>query len=69
MSTVFYFILAKEEAKKLASDAMYKLEHNAEDVKKGKAAEGTIDRLIKFKRNRMDDFTANQLLRSNLRVQ
>lgn len=77
-------IEGKEEAAKIASDPMYRLEHHAEDEKKAEDATPRIGKLLvcehmmwpvhnciglqALKEEMKDDFTLNQVLRKSFRV-
>ncbi|KAL5487407.1 hypothetical protein EMCRGX_G020001 [Ephydatia muelleri] len=76
-------IEGKEEAAKIASDPMYRLEHHAEDEKKAEDATPRIGKLLvcehmmwpvhnciglqALKEEMKDDFTLNQVLRKSFR--
>lgn len=53
---------------KLASDAMYKLEHGEEDALKLKSAAPNLERLEQLQSRMKDDFSSNQELRRIFRV-
>jgi len=57
-----------EEAKKLAEDPFYKLEHGNEDKRKAKEAAPIIQDLQVLKEEQADDFGCNQVLRHIFRV-
>jgi len=57
-----------EEAKKLAEDPFYKLEHGNEDKRKAKEAAPIIQDLQVLKEEQADDFACNQVLRHIFRV-
>lgn len=59
----------KETQKKLFDDAMFKLEHQADDVATANDAKPRLAKL--YNRNELswnDDFAANQMLRKEFRV-
>jgi len=58
----------KSTSQKLATDAMFKLEHGEKDVSKSKAAAPIIDRLHDHRERWRDDYAANRLLRDQFRV-
>lgn len=58
----------KNDIKKLATDAMFKLEHDTEDREKITKLEPVIEQLHDLQERWKDDFSANQLLRKSLRV-
>lgn len=58
----------KEVGKKLATDAMFKLEHGADDMAKVKVATPSLARLEHLQDRWRDDYTANQLLRKGFRA-
>ncbi|XP_065905127.1 probable splicing factor YJU2B isoform X3 [Dysidea avara] len=60
-------IAGREEATKLASDAMYRLEHGVGDKRKAEDATPRIEQIKKLQESKLDDFALNQLLRSRLR--
>jgi hypothetical protein len=64
-----HFLLAKEEMKKLATDAMFKLEYEGKDVAK-KASTSTPDLTeLEIQQSAWkDDYIINYVLRKNLRV-
>ncbi|VDP03774.1 unnamed protein product [Soboliphyme baturini] len=55
-------------ARKLATDAMFKLEHGELDLAKLKAVEPQVERLEKLQQRWKDDFSRNQELRKIFRV-
>ncbi|CAN7937331.1 unnamed protein product, partial [Ixodes hexagonus] len=57
----------KEVGKKLATDAMFKLEHGEDDKAKVKIATPSLARLEHLQDRWRDDYTANQLLRKGFR--
>ncbi|XP_015759660.1 PREDICTED: coiled-coil domain-containing protein 130 homolog [Acropora digitifera] len=59
----------REDAKKMATDPMYKLEHGVKDQQKSKAVQPTLDQLQEVQSVWKDDYAANQLLRKKFRVQ
>ncbi|XP_029827812.2 coiled-coil domain-containing protein 130 [Ixodes scapularis] len=58
----------KEVGKKLATDAMFKLEHGEDDKAKVKIATPSLARLEHLQDRWRDDYTANQLLRKGFRT-
>lgn len=58
----------KETIKKLATDAMFQLEHKAEDHNKSRALVPVIEQLEDLQSRWKDYFRANQILRNKLRV-
>ena len=58
----------KETIKKLATDAMFQLEHKAEDHNKSRALVPVIEQLKDLQSRWKDYFRANQILRNKLRV-
>lgn len=58
----------RSSQKKLATDAMFKLEHGFEDQKKVKAALPTIHALEEVKATMKDDYVLNKLARKQFRV-
>ncbi|CAA87435.1 Coiled-coil domain-containing protein 130 homolog [Caenorhabditis elegans] len=52
---------------KLAADAMFKKEHEAEDKDKAATEEGRVDKLEWIQERMRDDFTANSFLRAQFR--
>nr|CAG4642796.1 EOG090X0DK6 [Evadne anonyx] len=59
----------KSVSQKLATDAMFKLEHGEKDSAKSKAAAPIIDRLHDHRDRWKDDYSANRLLRDHFRNQ
>jgi len=57
----------KEDVKKMAVDAMFKLEHGVEDKQKSKEALPTLEQLKEVQSIWSDDYAANQLLRKRFR--
>lgn len=57
----------REDAKKLTTDPMYKLEHGVKDEQKSKAAQPTLGQLQEVQSVWKDDYAANQLLRKIFR--
>nr|CAG4648240.1 EOG090X0DK6 [Moina brachiata]SVE93260.1 EOG090X0DK6 [Moina brachiata] len=57
----------KGVSKKLATDAMFKLEHGEKDTSKSKEAAPVIEKLHDFRERWRDDYAANRLLRDQLR--
>lgn len=53
---------------KLAADAMFKKEHDADDKKRLESIETQIERLENIQSRMYDDYTVNSCLRSNFRV-
>ncbi len=60
--------LERASQKKLATDAMFKLEHGFEDHKKIKAALPSIHLLEEIKSGMRDDYVLNKLARNQFRV-
>ncbi|CAN8028255.1 unnamed protein product, partial [Ixodes persulcatus] len=58
----------KEVGKKLATDAMFKLEHGEDDKAKVKIVTPSLARLEHLQDRWRDDYTANQLLRKGFRA-
>uniref|UniRef100_A0A915HY51 Coiled-coil domain-containing protein 130 n=1 Tax=Romanomermis culicivorax TaxID=13658 RepID=A0A915HY51_ROMCU len=58
----------KEKRQKLATDAMYKLEHGEIDAAKSKLLEPELNRLQSFQHRLKDDFSRNQELRRIFRT-
>ncbi|EFO91776.1 hypothetical protein CRE_06986 [Caenorhabditis remanei] len=54
-------------AQKLAADAMFKKEHEAEDKEKAAGEEGRVDKLEWIQERMRDDFSANSYLRAQFR--
>ncbi|EGT51854.1 hypothetical protein CAEBREN_31310 [Caenorhabditis brenneri] len=54
-------------AQKLAADAMFKKEHEAEDKEKAATEEGRVDKLEWIQERMRDDFAANSYLRAQFR--
>jgi len=59
----------KSVSQKLATDAMFKLEHGEKDSAKSKIAAPVIDRLQDHRDRWKDDYSANRLLRDQFRAQ
>jgi len=59
----------KSVSQKLATDAMFKLEHGEKDSAKSKQAAPIIDRLQDHRDRWKDDYSANRLLRDQFRAQ
>jgi len=53
---------------RLAADAMYKKEHDADDKKKLQSVEEQIDKLESIQSRMLDDYRANSILRRSFRV-
>lgn len=53
---------------KLAADAMFKQEHNADDKKRLETTETQIERLESIQTRMFDDYTVNSYLRNSFRV-
>lgn len=69
-SFLICFRLATEEMKKLATDAMFKLEYEGKDVaKKSTNAAPDLTELEMHQSAWKDDYIINYVLRKNLRVQ
>ncbi|KAK3879359.1 hypothetical protein Pcinc_016063 [Petrolisthes cinctipes] len=59
----------KDVSRKMASDAMYKLEHGVDDKVKSKELDPIIQQLEEFQSSRWhDDYASNQALRGSMRV-
>ena len=58
----------KSTSQKLATDAMFKLEHGEKDALKSKNAAPIIDRLQDHRERWRDDYTTNRILRDQFRV-
>ncbi|KAL6040708.1 Protein saf4 [Balamuthia mandrillaris] len=58
----------EEEAKRLAEDPFYRLEHASEDQRKAKATAPILERLQDLRSGYEDDYDNNQRLRSSFRV-
>ncbi|XP_068248926.1 coiled-coil domain-containing protein 130 homolog [Palaemon carinicauda] len=59
----------KEVTRKMAVDAMYKLEHGVDDKKKSKENEAMIEKLEEFQTRRWhDDYGANRAMRDQMRA-
>lgn len=58
----------KEIGKKMATDAMFKLEHDVEDKAKVKVVTPALAKLEQLQDRWRDDYTANQLLRKSFRT-
>lgn len=58
----------KSVSQKLATDAMFKLEHGEKDSAKSKKAAPIIDCLQDHRDRWKDDYSANRLLRDHFRV-
>lgn len=54
--------------KKLAADAMFKLEHGVEDKKKLQKAAPTLSELVDVQSGWHDDYMQNRMLRAKFRV-
>lgn len=59
----------REDAKKMATDPMFKLEHGVKDEQKSKAVQPTLGQLQEVQSVWKDDYAANQLLRKKFREQ
>jgi len=57
----------EEEAKKLAEDPFYRLEHQTEDVRKAKESAPSLIRLQEIQEPIRDDYALNQALRGTFR--
>lgn len=57
----------EEEAKKLAEDPFYRLEHQTEDVRKAKESAPSLLRLQEIKDDVQDDYALNSALRGSFR--
>lgn len=58
----------EEEAKRLAEDPFYRLEHQTEDARKAKESAPSLQRLHELKESTRDDYSLNQAIRSSFRV-
>lgn len=58
----------KGDIKRMATDAMYRLEHQTEDFNKGTSLKPTLERLQDLQDRWKDDFSLNQTLRKTMRV-
>nr|CAG4642036.1 EOG090X0DK6 [Eurycercus lamellatus] len=58
----------KSTSQKLATDAMFKLEHGEKDATKSKKAAPIIDRLHDHRERWKDDYSSNRLLRDQFRA-
>nr|CAG4641199.1 EOG090X0DK6 [Eulimnadia texana] len=58
----------KSVSQKLATDAMFKLEHEEKDVSKAKKAVPVLDQLGDLQERWKDDYSANRLLRDQFRA-
>jgi len=56
-------------SQRLAADAMYKKEHDAEDKKKLQSAEEQLHRIESIQSRMFDDYTANSILRRSFRTE
>lgn len=63
----FGYLTDREVKEKLMTDAMYKLEHNAEDEGKAKKVAPSLTKLEEWRDNWDDDFAINQRLRKKFR--
>ena len=63
-------VVPDERAKiqKLATDAMFKLEHGADDAVKSKGAAPALEHMERIQDRMWDDFAANKRLRDQFRV-
>lgn len=61
-------VLDEEEAKKLAEDPFYKLEHTLEDEKRAKEAEPRLHELQELMETKKNDYVLSSLLRKDFRV-
>lgn len=59
----------REDAKKMATDPMFKLEHGVKDQQKSKAVQPTLGQLQEVQSVWKDDYSLNQLLRKKFREQ
>ncbi len=57
----------KETIKKLASDAMFKLEHGEADSSKAKDSKPRLNEIVQIQDRVKDDYVANRLLRDKMR--
>lgn len=67
-SRVTVSVSEKEKSRKIAADAMYKLEHVESDEAKAKAAAPEMEKLEALQHRMKDDFARNQELRKIFRV-
>jgi coiled-coil domain-containing protein 130 len=58
----------EDEAKKLAEDPFYRLEHQTEDVRKAKESAPSLLKLQEIKDDALDDYALNSALRLSFRV-
>lgn len=58
----------KEDIKKMATDAMFRLEHQTEDLNKKVTLGPVLEKLQHLNKRLQDDFTMNQELRKAFRV-
>lgn len=61
-------ILDKATQKKLATDAMYKLEHGSDDKQRGKLVIPTIGQITDERYQYKDDYIINKIARDKFRV-
>ena len=61
-------LLDKGIIKKMATDAMFKLEHGSDDVKKGQRSAATMSILEQKRDEWRDDYLLNKLARQKFRV-
>ena len=63
-----FIFIERQSQKKLATDAMFKLEHGFEDQKKIKSAIPTLLSLEEIQSGKKDDYELNKLARKQFRV-
>lgn len=69
MCVTFYPPLTdRQVVKKLAADAMFKLEHGVEDKKKLQKAAPTLSEIVDVQSGWQDDYLQNRMLRAKFRV-
>jgi coiled-coil domain-containing protein 130 len=61
-------ILDKATQKKLATDAMYKLEHGSDDKQRGESVIPTIGQITNERYQYKDDYIINKIARDKFRV-
>lgn len=67
---MFYIMLILDKAtqKKLATDAMYKLEHGSDDKQRGESVIPTIGQITNERYQYKDDYIINKIARDKFRV-
>lgn len=58
----------KNDQKKMATDAMFKMEHGVEDKNKSKKAMPGISQLTAVREQWKDDYELNKIIRNQFRV-